>query len=65
MEKINEVILNGRIYVSDPNIVLCNNCALYNYCNDMNERVRWRLCNALGMEGFRYSQELTDKLNKI
>lgn len=66
MEKINGIIKDGRVYVASQDgrdCYSCNGCDLYSLYGDC---VYFDLCFQLGrLNIFRYSPELTEKLNKI
>lgn len=71
MEKINGLIIGGRVYVNDPLYVSCyDNCALRDSCQRFEEKHGEFLCVAHGATerndfGYRFDPELTDKLNEI
>lgn len=70
MKKINGIIIAGKIYkAEEQDIQICCECDLYDQCmsfddNKLHDSLLL-LCQACGKENiFRYSQELTDKINK-
>ena len=66
--KINGIIKDGRVYVADPKHVNCSvNCALVDYCSKIEGEYDRPLCvihgaNAVNDFGYRYSEELTERL---
>ena len=63
---ITAIILDGKVYVTDPTAASCADCDLCEMCCGMLEEEEW--CIRVGATknndfGFRYSQSLTDKLN--
>lgn len=71
MEKINGIIIAGKVYTAEEQYIqICCECDLYNQCmsfsGDKLHDSLLSLCLACGKENiFRYSPELTDKINKI
>lgn len=64
--KLNGIILDGKVYITDPAAASCADCDLCEMCCGMLEEEEW--CIRAGATkdndfGFRYSQELTDKIN--
>lgn len=64
---ITAIILDGKVYVADPACSSCVNCAVFSLCNYAPDGTA--LCIKFGATegndfGFRYSQELTDKINE-
>ncbi len=61
MEKLNGIILNGKVYMPEESEKPCENCDLKTDC-----LLVGRACSVFlnENESFRYSQSLTDKLNK-
>ncbi len=68
MNKINGIIKDGRVYVTDPECVDCRvKCALFGYCNEIYAENYHGLCVILSANanedfGYRYSDELTERL---
>lgn len=57
MEKINGIIINGKVYEIEPGCQICHQCALYG-------SICGHCCNMFGGGAIlRYSHELTEKLN--
>lgn len=65
MKKINGIIVNGRVYVATQggkDYSYCEGCDFYT----KDDCIYYDICSKLGrLNIFRYSQELTDKINKI
>ncbi len=70
MEKINGICINGKFYkAEEQDLQICCECDLYDQCMSFSgvklHDSLLLLCQACGDENiFRYSQELTDKINK-
>ena len=63
---ITAIILDGKVYVTDPTAASCANCDILEMCCEMYDDEEW--CLKLGATkdndfGLRFSQKLTDKLN--
>lgn len=70
MEKLNGIIVNGRVYeIRDRKGWNCSPCScdLYGYCIKQDNIFNNNAPCLLSQDtiGFRYSPELTDKINKI
>lgn len=70
MEKINGIIVDGKVYVADPEYSHCKDCTIGGFCNKIEVKYGFPMCTILGATasndfGFRYFPELTDKINKI
>lgn len=69
---LNGLIIDGKVYQSNTSNPLCEECDLRELCTgEFGARVVWNinLCAALGANvdndfNFRFSQELTDKLQE-
>ena len=64
---ITAIILDGKVYITDPAAASCADCDLCEMCCGMIEEEEW--CIKLGATkdynfGLKFSQELTDKLNR-
>lgn len=69
MDMINGIIKDGRVYITDPEYMYCSKCDLSLTCKNFMEKYDHNLCSVFGANenndfGFRYSLELTEKLNK-
>lgn len=64
MGKFNGIIYNGKIYLPEESEKPCANCDLKSECQ--HGLIVGRACSYFLEENerFRYSQELTDKINK-
>lgn len=65
---INGIIINGKVYVADSAHCDCPECDLALTCKDFTEKTLDVLCAAFGADmdndfGYRFDQQLTDKLN--
>lgn len=68
MEKLNGLIIEGKVYAAVKDLP-CKDCDLDTKCQAIDVRTELSLCGLHGATvandfGYRYSQELTDKLNK-
>lgn len=68
MEKINGIIVDGKVYVADPEYSHCKDCTIGGFCNKIEVKYGFPMCTILGATasndfGFRYFPELTEKLN--
>lgn len=64
---ITAIILEGKVYIADHTAALCANCDILERCCEVYDDEEW--CLKLGATkdynfGLRFSQELTDKLNR-
>lgn len=68
MNGLNGIIINGKVYEAvKRGSYHCSDCALYQECNDKWLRSMKLLCEPIADKErilFRFSQTLTDKLNR-
>ena len=63
MEKLNGIIYNGRVYITEEAKKPCEGCNLKYECTSGS--ILGLICSRLDLDKcLRYSQSLTDKLNK-
>lgn len=64
MEKINAIIIDGKVYeIVETDELSCNGCVLSGKCKDIYLPCADYLLPKGRMAIYRFSQELTDKLN--
>lgn len=67
MEKLNAIVIGGKVYEENHENGSCSLCDLVNECGS--DRLDIQFCTAFGADrhndfSYRYSQTLTDKLNR-